>query len=217
MSLSWSPNGGEVLVTARERENPSQPYGFYSVNAGSGEERLLFQASDAQSHPTAIWVDAHTIVYRENEDIFQRNLDSAESKLVYENSTKNMSAPLAVSPDGKRLAFTLQSLEPPGDRLAIISLRTGELVRGPELDRFDFITSLAWSPDGEHLFYTLRREKPPHQLRRIAADGSNPTKTMDLELPIRGLSIHPSGKKIAFSTQDSSEEVWVLENFLPDL
>ncbi len=38
--------------------------------------------------------------------------------------------------------------------------------------------------------------------------------TMEARVPY-GLSVHPDGKRIAFTAGTEREEVWVLKNFLP--
>jgi hypothetical protein len=58
------------------------------------------------------------------------------------------------------------------------------------------------------------------ELWRISAAGGEPQK-LDIELPrMDHLRIHPDGRRIAFSARSfeaEQREVWVLENFLPQL
>ena len=54
-------------------------------------------------------------------------------------------------------------------------------------------------------------------LWRISPEGGEPQKLWQSDKRISGLSIHPYGQQIAFSTSEHDEEIWVMENFLSEL
>jgi hypothetical protein len=50
-------------------------------------------------------------------------------------------------------------------------------------------------------------------------DGGEPEKTGIAMIQLRHFSVHPDGRRIAFSSrgvETKSPEVWVMENFLPE-
>ena len=56
---------------------------------------------------------------------------------------------------------------------------------------------------------------------RNAVAGGRPERVAD-ELPTdpggwRGLRIHPDGRQIAFTSKSVQQELWVMENFLPEV
>ena len=91
-----------------------------------------------------------------------------------------------------------------------------ELLRSQEPEG---ISLPAWTPDSRHIMYarTVYGEKPTFELWRISADGGRPQKLgLVMEgLEPYGLSVHPDGKRIAFTAGTEREEVWVLKGFLP--
>jgi hypothetical protein len=78
---------------------------------------------------------------------------------------------------------------------------------------------LAWSPDQRHLFFvrpegdTGDGSKSVWRVPLAGGEAENIGISMNR---IRGLRMHPDGRRIAFdSVVDPLSEVWVLENFLP--
>ncbi len=72
---------------------------------------------------------------------------------------------------------------------------------------------ITWTPDGEYLLFS-ERVKEGADLWRISPDGGEPEKLLHSDKRYSGLSIHPDGQQIAFSTIDHNEEIWLMENFL---
>ncbi len=73
-------------------------------------------------------------------------------------------------------------------------------------------------PDGRHLLFSKGRRQNM-ELWRIPVDGGEPEKLglAMVGLGLSGLSVHPDGKRIAFSAGGGAGptvELWVIENFL---
>lgn len=81
------------------------------------------------------------------------------------------------------------------------------------------ISAPAWTPDSRHIIYAreVMGDKRKFDLWRIPAEGGEP---QNLGLVMEGLqpygvSVHPDGKRIAFTAGNVRKEYWVLKDFLP--
>ena len=69
-----------------------------------------------------------------------------------------------------------------------------------------------WTPDGKHLLFSKRTSE-------IWSVNIETGKQERIGPEIPGLfraTMHPDGKRIAFTTLERSSELWVMENFLPE-
>jgi Tol biopolymer transport system component len=120
---------------------------------------------------------------------------------------------LAVSPDGAQIAYV-------GDTSVVVAPAAGgaprEVVRfssdSAPFERIEGL-GLAWSPDQRYLFFV----KPGvRAVRRVPVAGGEAVNIGVSMNRIRGLHIHPDGRRITFdSVVDAPSEVWALENFSP--
>ena len=79
--------------------------------------------------------------------------------------------------------------------------------------------SIEWTRDGKHLLMGRRLGTPtiPSELWRVPVAGGEPE---NLGLPVwgrGGLSMHPDGKRLAYTYQGGTVELWALENFPPQV
>ena len=77
-------------------------------------------------------------------------------------------------------------------------------------------SGLSWAPDGRHLVVNAEG-KDGRELLIVPTDGS-PARKLDGDFrhpPSGAVSIHPSGRQIAYANGEYKAEVWALENFLP--
>jgi Tol biopolymer transport system component len=116
---------------------------------------------------------------------------------------------LAPSPDGRHLAFCA------GSAVNIVSTTGGQPRKLTEADDSCGIT---WTPDGRYLLFGRKNGDAKLELCRIPTQGGEPQET---GLTFYGWNVdvrmHPDGRRIAFaSKQVDKNEVWALENFLPE-
>jgi Tol biopolymer transport system component len=129
---------------------------------------------------------------------------------------------LAVSPDGRQLAFRDKD-----EMLKVIPTEGGEprtLLDMKDLlgKGVDFGGPFAWTPDGHYVLFATGMSDEPDRLWRISAEGGIPQKLLEERemlhpLHIYPLSLHPDGRRIAFQKGKDfhMEGLWVMENFLP--
>ena len=116
---------------------------------------------------------------------------------------------MAISPDGRQLAFS-----DPGNQVLKVMPAAGgeprEILRLKDPETFCWNAGLAWTPDGHYILFG----KQPDELWRIPAEGGEPQKLLAMDV-LGHISIHPDGRRIAFTGGKEESEGWVMENFLP--
>jgi len=228
----WSPDGRSILFTGYDNNRRNQKDydyngGVYKIDVQTGNVTELVQFPPIQEpvhinyfrdvwwgHSIADWShDGKDVFYVNRGRIFIRELESGREKQLYQNS--NLRKLLDLSPDGNRLVFGTENSDDGTWSILIMPISGGEpreLCKLHESERIRFIT---WTPDGKYVFFTENTKKVS-ALWRISPEGGDPQKLWQSDKRISGLSIHPDGQQIAFSTSEHDEEIWVMENFLPE-
>ncbi|MGB2845197.1 MAG: tetratricopeptide repeat protein [Candidatus Aminicenantaceae bacterium] len=217
----WFPDGRSILVQA----TVGSGQGIHRIDTQTGEAALVINRGEGEFLQSAqVSPDGKSIFYiKENDSkkffqILVRDIKTGKEKEIlrtppFDNNT------IALSPDGKRLAV-LMSEEENIRVLKIIPASGGEL---REIHRFKqggrWFIDIAWSPDGQYIYFYKSIPKDwKWELWRIPSKGG---KAQDLGLRMgryMHLNVHPDGKHLVFAayTKESlSQELWVMENFLP--
>ena len=233
--LRWSGDGRSLLVSATD---PQGRWSLYRVDAQSGSVAVIERNLTKGAYPPIRWAlspDGTTVyVARNNEEDKTSSIVAHDNKRGTERElyrTRPLASPyrnlaLAVSADGRQLAF-VENLELP--RLQIIPTTGGqarEIFRAQSPYYLFGPAGIEWMPDGRHVlflisFYGSRPEPSPASglssgLWRIATSGGDAEKLLSMPMGISLPSVHPDGRRLAFTTGSSgTEEVWVMQNFLP--
>jgi Tol biopolymer transport system component len=123
-----------------------------------------------------------------------------------------------ISPDGKWLALLNREQKrvlrimptSGGDPREIFSYEQGG----------NFVITPAWSADGRFIYIFKKQDDLGNlwDIYRVSADGGEAQK-IDLSMArFRHFSVHPDGRRIAFSSMGANpqqSQVWIMENFLP--
>jgi len=229
----WSPNSGFLLAQGRDRKGPQGRQGLYRINAQSGEVTPAVPGEENGGLlEWPVWCPDGKVIFTRwkrwpGRTIVIRDLKSGRQEELYEVAAPVGIARLAVSVDGQRLAFVQWDSKTGMTALVVMPLSGGEvreIVKLPsqELSYSQPLFALAWTPDSRHIIYapTMAGQKPRFELWRISAEGGEPQNlglTMQGLLPY-GLSVHPDGRRIAFTAgTEPRSEVWVLKGLLPAL
>lgn len=231
----WSPDGRLIVLSARDtlRDRDRYSGGLFVVDTRSGGVSQVLKLDPATrtsfwSDLSAVWApEGGAIIYALYDNalkegrLIRRDLESGEEQELLRDSTLT-SRQFALSPDGRRLAFSLRSAASgyndgihSGGRLMIMNLDNGrveELHRIPEQGR---VYSLQWSPDGKYVLYTKRDpEENRTSVWRVAVAGGAAGKTWTVEEDCYDayLSLSPDGRRVAYTTYHQENEVWVMEN-----
>ena len=211
----WSPDGRALAIRASNRRGRQ---GIYRVDLQTGAETPLALSGPGEGFLFHAWSpDGKAIFFRksfksEPNQLVKRNLETGEEKVFY-RAPVDISA-LALSPDGEELAFVAAE---PGKQVLNVMLLDGGSIREIARPNGIFRNTLAWTPDGRHLLFGAWENNSKSKIWVVSADGGEPRK-LDLDIyKIEGLTVRPDGKRIAFTSGVHDSEVWVMENFLPEL
>lgn len=223
------------LDTGEERElSPPSISGFYLIKWSPDGQSFLLNGGvvvDAQTGkitatvPNGYWgswsPDGKTIFYAKN-DVFNksrplvaRDLKSGEDKVLVSGF---VGFGAAVSPNGERLAFSSLSGENYElSTLYILSLKEDKSREIFRLKTPEDFGPMAWSPDeGRILFVRRNFQKNKFEIWQIPVEGGQPQNLGLSTTSMSPISIHPDGKRIAYSFGQPKAEMWVMENFLPE-
>jgi Tol biopolymer transport system component len=216
----WSPDGQSLFVIA---QHPAGEFGPFRINLRTGD----FERVDLKN-PVGwgfAWSpDGKAFFYHRGGNrtktisIVTRDLATGREKELFTVAEpSNYRAGVALSRDGRQLAFAVRDAESQSNVLKVLPAEGGEardVLRGVEMP---FPGSVAWTPDGLNLVFTGKPSPrgSKTELWRVPVQGGAPQK-LDLAADdIRELCLHPDGRHIAFTAGKDRQEVWALSNFLP--
>lgn len=227
VTLAPSPDGKLVAVYGTLK--PDQEEGTFLVSLASGKSTRLKSLEWGQP----VWSpDGKALYYRDKIDerweIRVYHPESGAYGVLYAAKPGETIGALAITPDGKRLAF--RKVEGDYAKLDIIqtlSVKGGEprdLLREPVRHRGHNISDgagMAVTPDGKYLLFGRWVDWTSHdeniELYRVPTSGGSSEK-IGVKLPgIVGLAMRPDGKQIAFTAGRRVEDLWELENMLSEL
>jgi Tol biopolymer transport system component len=222
--LRWSPDGRHIFVRGTDRKGHQ---GLYKVNAHTGETDPVVYADPAGAVQTPICSpDGDTLYYLRWDHPNMRIMDMrimarnmrAESEREVFRLPSGYFGPLAMSPDGTRLAFVDNEPDRKSQVLMVIPSEGGQqrvLVRAPIVAGF---AGLAWTPDGRQLLFA-RPDQKKLELWRVSVETGEQqlVKVSPVSENLRATRISPDGRQLAYTAGDVKNEVWVLENFLDGL
>jgi len=213
-NLRWSPDGRSILVRGYHAENGP---GVCTLDAQTGEISAMISG--------AYWAEwsrnGKAILYVTNDPaknarpLMLRDLETGQDSELFRGWA---GLGVAVSPDDRWFAFTSYDMEFKASALNLMPAVGGKsrallALKSPE----DF-GSIAWAPDSRGLLFVKRNHAAgKSELWAISSEGGEPRRIGLAMNPLSQISIHPDGRRIAYSAGESKTEIWVLENFLPAL
>jgi Tol biopolymer transport system component len=243
--VRWFPDGRSLLVSAMRGEK-GMAIDFYRVDVETGGTNLLMKREvGAGSFWPGLSPDGKTIYFTYYKGGGGNNpwrpgdcfLGSYQIETGKENELCHIlprdqreRQSIAVSPDGRQLAFVVHEGPVEGKSPAlpdwpitsvvkIVSSQGGEpreLFRSPWPGYIPGNRGLEWTADGRYLLVARGSMTTEiAELLRIPAQGGEP---QAIGLTAKGLtspSVRPDGKKLAYhAVSEASNEIWVMENFL---
>jgi Tol biopolymer transport system component len=227
----WSPDGRSLLVRG-EKEGGTR--GCYLLDVQSGRSTTILE-SDRENHvASVVWSrDGKAIFYNawdltsweRHGRIVKREFGTGRETVLHSMPYSHNPVHMAVSPDGRQLAFThtFAKIDDEYQPASVMLIPTtgGEPREAVRLDLDMRIVpdSIAWTRDGRYiLFGQSGRGIDGAEIWRVSPEGGQPEKLLGLDLKVGGgFRFHPDGRRIAFVAGQGGSEIWVMENFLPEL
>jgi Tol biopolymer transport system component len=215
----WSPDESFLRIHGQDQDAGE---GLYQLDLESGRTSPIYRSKSGYLYMPAWSSDDKAVYFRRNAEGFHSivalDLESGAEREIYRVELSSNIQHLDLSPDDREIVFVSGE----GDGRAILALSPlgGEPRTILPLPAGVRITTLAWSRDGRDIYFG--RSSPEvsdgkAELWRVAARRGAP-EPLGLSMDaLRALRFHPDGRRMAFAAGEYSEEVWVLENFLPPL
>lgn len=234
--LRWSPDGRSFLVSGEDNDGHR---GLYQIGAKTGDLAPIVVSSgkvppgSRANRWHAEWsLDGKAIFYVHDEDgksceIRIRDTETGQDRRLYRPASSAHLSNLALSPDGRWLAFGSSDLFSGraahfAAQVVLVMPASGgaprEVLKLQEETVGWATYSIAWTRDGSHLLFSKRVAAPtiPSELWRVSAEGGEPQRIGLAMWGRGGVRAHPDGRRIAFTNQtDRKNELWMMENFLP--
>lgn len=122
-----------------------------------------------------------------------------------------------ISPDGKTIACYMLNPETNKMMLALVSAKTGEVLKYPASPQNDDIPFLDWSKDGENLFVVLQRGKP-RSFWKLPLNGSRPEQLREWENDaIFRLAISRNGERVFYEVGNQLNSVVQFQSLDSDI
>ncbi|MCP5119592.1 MAG: hypothetical protein GY953_53010 [bacterium] len=217
--LRWHPDGRSFLVGGSDTNNLG---GLYRIDAPTGKVTPLIAGQYAPPRGyTGVWSDDGKGIFYVHEDLREtatsiryHPLAGGEDQTLYRVASPWRLNNLALSEDGRSLAFGMsKGNRTEAQRLLIIPATGGEPREILKLKQ-PSVSGLAWTRDGAQLLFS-RAGKPAARMWRIPAKGGKPKKLRLATNEGARISVHPDGRRLAFTAGKTHIEVWAMENFLP--
>jgi len=223
--IRWSGDGRSVFTVGN---NEGGRETVYRIDIRTGGMEAV---ASAEPRAALVWfaLTPRTIFYAEQDAapalfrVARRELGSAQQKELYraglpprltDAGARGSYYSAALSPDGKRLAVSGPGTTANSNVLLILPREGGEPVRlGASLQ--EFVKIQTWTADGRSLLVTNRPDQVSRsEVWRIPVESgeAQPSGLALQALGLYGFSLHPDGRRVAFSTgQIARNEVRVVE------
>jgi len=183
-----------------------------SINAWSSDGKALFILDRGTPRPK---------LRDQQNKLIRKNLESGESKILYQGAVGEMMTWVRLSPDESLINFNSSHYGADENRsLKIIPADTASPL-GKD-SSVSWLSSLGtmynWNHDGKGLIGLKVTSQNPRDFKLVYYSKLDQKMApVDLEFKARSanIAVHPDGQTVAFTDTSGDEEFWVLENFLP--
>jgi Tol biopolymer transport system component len=218
----WLAHGTSVVAPGRDKGGRA---GLFRIDPLTGAATMLIPEKELESALEGTWSTDGKIHFNRYVDhrrgIFRLNTETGDRRVLYvpppgvDVATEN----LTLSPDGRTLAFHARNDAEKTSTLMLIPEGGGEArplltVRQPEAF---LIWAFTWTPDSRQVLVSRTRNNRVSEIWLVPVDGSSPRKIDFPAMRVTCLRLNADGKTIAFQTDTSKSEIWMLQNFLSDL
>lgn len=213
---SWSPDGRRIAIGGPDRHG-LRALRIVDADSGTIVATFLAQPGDMPPFSSLAWEPNGRRIYLKRPGKITRiDVTSGEEEVVYQPLAGEVLGPLSISPDGRWLAFNLNSRTLHRSRLVAIPTGGGpsrDLVeqRGPGV-----VNVGGWTRDGKRILFTRNAADPAqNEICVVPFEGGSPRSLGLSKVALRDLRVSPDGSRISFTTGFPDQSIWVFDNFLP--
>lgn len=228
-SFRWFPDKTSLLVA----EIASAGRRFRRLDLVTGDMETVLETPYSNVVSTTIGNDGRSFLFTlsdpddgKKKHVMRYDLHTRERTSIYQTSF-GMGGPPAfhgfsTSPDGQQMVFLKNSTDETGFlnwSVMLAPLSGGEPRQlWKSAKRFVFPHQTTWNVDGHGVLVVVADNyfAEPKEIWRVPLDGSEPH-SIGVAMPeLTVPSIHPSGRRIAFTGGMSTTKVWTLKNLFTD-
>jgi Tol biopolymer transport system component len=218
--IHWAPDGQSIIHTGFDKPSSC---GFWRTDLNTGKMSMVLRFDPIKQ----IW---GSCISKDGKTIYDIKMDkkTQKSQLVAQNlETQKIDElyvsewlhALALSPDEQMFAFA-EGEWPANMKLNTLPIKGGKSQTLHTFGKDEWPRTIVWTPDGRYILFSKGEEgseenKEKFSLWRISPEGGEPKELGLNTSEISHLRIHPDGQHIAFHSGNRTEEIWVMENFLP--
>jgi len=224
--LRWSPDGQSIFIATAPK---MWAQGLSRIDIQNGDMTPVAQSEPGSIIKIFTFSPNGKFVYyvyyqwkKKVTSIISHELKTGKEKKVYYRDKEAFSdiRGLLVSPDGQYLSIGPEESED-NHLIKIIPIDGGEpknlfIMKS---DHPGQSGEYVWIPNGKEILFVKEisiMDKKMWELWQVPVNGGESRKIGLSKKRMIVPSFHPDGKRITFFTFKSSEEVWVIENFLPE-
>jgi Tol biopolymer transport system component len=212
----WAPDGRTIAVSGT---TTSGRMGFHAVDVATGATAPMWLVGPNRTAFGQSWApDGASLFFTTRDDegpfIASRDARTGDVRVVYRTPANAGAGDVAVSRDGRWLAFRESSSTSTIKVIPAAGGEAREIVRIVSPHTIPGFGGLNWTLDGRHVYF-VRASGPLQEARelwRVAVDGGSLEPTGLIARSLRDSRLHPDGRQIAYTAGEGSSEVWVLEN-----
>ena len=203
----WTSDGALVYHGIDLKGRP----GIFGVSARDGAATAIALASEGFFTLPSWSNDARYFVYRHQTTaggaMVLLDRTTAQSRTLLADRSFGL---FAIAPDGKSVAF-VEPLQAPR-ALNVLTIETGAIESIFAVQGGGTVSGFRWLPDSRRIV-TWTSSGGDTSGSVVPIDRSVPVR-LDASIP-SGFTVHPDGRRIAFTAGQRRIEVWMLQNFLP--
>ena len=211
----WSPDGRSFAVLGLDEKGAK---GIYRVDARDGAVSSIVQVPIGDALWGLAWLpDGKRLVFREGPPASPVVVEYNSVTGTRRELVRGSAASLSLSPDGRQLAYVARSGS--SWQLMVVPVAGGQPREVPLQGVQAPIMVIAWTPDNRAiLFRTITGNDHSSDTYLVSPEGGPLRKVgLNIRTTVAPLRFNPRSNQIALTADTSRREVWVLEDFLPNV
>jgi len=226
----WSLDGKSIYIYGSKPIGDGKiQRGVFRIEVQSGHSEFVSSANTGAFSADGSFTvlsktnEARSLTERKD-SLFRKDVKTGEEMVVVAGQIGQLIGGVQVSLDGKWIGYRMMDYGDPQrtDAFYVVPAVGGNVLQlAPSAEKSGMIAAFFfWGPGESVLFdrryYNEGGDVIKRDLWYMPTFDSKQARKLDLNmLDISGLSFHPDGKTIAFTSQVRETKVWVMENYLP--